>query len=73
MRDVCPGQKWERRSISGASWRPMEVVNVLGNIVELRFLDMPETPDLRCLFSTNMERMLLSEPQGAEYRLVQDA
>jgi hypothetical protein len=70
---VCPGQKWERRSVSGTPWRPVEVVNVLGNVVELRFLDMPDAHDLQRVFSTNIDRMLASVRQSAEYRLVQDA
>ena len=67
------GQKWERRSVPGAQWRPVEVVNVLGNVAELRFLDMPDAPDLQRVFSTNMDRMLSSVRQSAEYRFVQDA
>jgi hypothetical protein len=73
MRNLSPGQKWERRSVSGAPWRPVEVVSVLGNVVELRFLDMPDAPDLQRVFSTNMDRMLSSVRQSAEYRFVQDA
>jgi len=73
MRNLCPGQKWERRSVSSAPWRPVEVVNVQGNVVELRFLDMPDAPDLQRVFSTNMDRMLSSVRQSAEYRFVQDA
>jgi hypothetical protein len=70
---VYRGQKWERRSVSGTPWRPVEVVNVLGNVAELRFLDMPDAHDLQRVFSTNMDRMLSSVRQSAEYRLVQNA
>jgi hypothetical protein len=73
MRNLYPGQKWERRSVTGTPWRPVEVVNVLGNVVELRFLDMPGASDLQRVFSTNIDRMLSSVRQSAEYRLVQSA
>jgi hypothetical protein len=56
-----------------APWRPVEVVNVLGNVVELRFLGMPDAHDLQRVFSTNIDRMLSRVRQSAEYRLVQDA
>jgi hypothetical protein len=66
------GQKWERRSVPDVPWRPVEVVNVLGNVVELRFLDMPDAHDLLRVFSTNIDRMLSSARQSAEYRLLRD-
>ena len=55
--------------------RPIEVVNVLADEVELRFLDMPDASDLERVFSTKHEQML-SRPnhsQGPAYRLVRDA
>jgi hypothetical protein len=73
MPNLYPGQKWERRSVSGTPWRPVEVVNVIGSVVELRFLDMPGTSDLQRVFSTNIDRMLSSVRQNAEYRLIRDA
>jgi hypothetical protein len=74
MLSVKPGQNWERRSISGAPWRPIEVVNVLADTIELRFLDMPDAPDLQRVFSTKVEQMLLSPDhrQGPEYRFIRD-
>ena len=75
MLSVKPGQNWERRSISGAPWRPIEVVNVQGDEVELRYLDMPHAPDLGRVFSTTLEQLLSgpNQRQGPEYRFVRDA
>jgi hypothetical protein len=53
MLRVKPRQIWERCSISGAVWRPLEVINVLGDQAELRFLDMPHASDLERAFTTS--------------------
>jgi hypothetical protein len=75
MLSIRPGQSWKRRSVPGADWRPVEVVNVLGAVVELRFLDMPGATDLQRVFSTNQRQMLLGTKrrQGPEYKFVRDA
>jgi hypothetical protein len=42
--------------------------------VELKFLDMPDAPDLERVFSTSQQQMLAAEPsQGPEYKFVRDA
>jgi len=75
MLSIRPRQNWKRRSIAGAPWRPVEVVNTAGDAVELRFLDMPDAPDLERVFSTNRQQMLLGTEhrQGPEYEFVRDA
>jgi hypothetical protein len=74
MSSVKPGQTWERRSTPDAHWRPIEVVNVLGNDVELRFSDMPNAPDLERVFSTKLEQMLSgpAHRQGPHYRIIRE-
>jgi hypothetical protein len=74
MLSIKPGQNWERRSIPGAPWRLVEVVNVAGEQVELRFLDVPDAPDLERVFSTNLQQMRLAPDhrQGPEYKFVRD-
>jgi hypothetical protein len=44
--DVKPGQVWEIRSNSNSPWKEARVVNVLGDEVELQYLDMPGATDL---------------------------
>jgi hypothetical protein len=68
MLNVRPGQTWQRRSIPGAPWRPVEVINVLFDAVELRFLDLPHAPDLERTFATSRSRLLAGGGQGIEYR-----
>jgi hypothetical protein len=74
MSTVKPGQTWERRSTPGAHWRLIEVVNVVGDDVELRFSDMPNAPNLERVFSTKLEQVLLgpAHRQGPEYRIIRD-
>jgi hypothetical protein len=72
MLTVKPGQIWQRKSIEGAPWREMEVVNV-GAEVELRFLDMPNAPDVKSVISTTVGRMLAGSKGGpCKYRLVRE-
>jgi len=72
MSDVKPGQIWERQSTPGAPWRRVRVENVLTDEVELRYLDLPQTPDLEQIFSTSRTHMLAGggHGQGAAYRIV---
>jgi hypothetical protein len=74
MTDVKPGQIWERQSMPNAPWRPVEVVNVLFDQVELRFLDMPDAPDLSRTFSTSTQQMLSGRfsGAGAKYRFIRE-
>jgi hypothetical protein len=74
MLSIKPGQNWERRSMPGAPWRPVDVVNVAGEEVELWFLDMPDAPDLERVFSTNPQQMRLAPDHGhgPEYKLVRN-
>jgi hypothetical protein len=67
-----PGQVWDRESIPGAPRRPVEVVNVLLNQVELRFLDMANAPELQRVFSTGVEQMLSPRGRGAKYRFIRN-
>ena len=39
MLRVKPGQIWDRCRFPGDAWRPVEVINVLGDEAEVRFLD----------------------------------
>ena len=68
MPNVKPGQIWELQSIPNAPWRPVEVVNVLGDNVELRFLDMPDAPDLERVISTSAQHTLSGTFSGAAGR-----
>jgi hypothetical protein len=71
MLSVRPSQVWERTSIPGASPRELEVVNVLANQVKLRYLDMPNAPDLERVISTTVDRMLSESNSGlAQYKFV---
>ena len=74
MLTVKPGQVWQRKSIEGAPWREMEVVNVgIVHEVELRFLDMPSAPDLERVISTTVDRMLAGSNGGpSQYRFVRE-
>jgi hypothetical protein len=72
MLTVKPGQIWQRKSIEGAPWRDMEVLNVgIVHEVELRFLDMPSAPDVKRVISTTVDRMLAGSSGGpSKYRFV---
>jgi hypothetical protein len=72
MLRVKPGQIWDRCSIAGAAWRPLEVVNVLGDQAEVRFLDMPQASDLERAFTTSCRHMLVGSRAPSRYRLRRD-
>lgn len=55
MPDVKPGQVWETRSNAKRAWRPVQVINVHGNQVELQYLDLPGTPVLQTTFAVSAE------------------
>jgi hypothetical protein len=65
MPEVVPDQIWETNTETG--WRRAQVVDVLGDQVTLKYLDMPEAPDLARSFTIDRVRML-NEPH--RYRLV---
>jgi hypothetical protein len=74
MLSVKPGQIWERRAMSGAPWRPVRVENVVADEVELRYLDMPNVPELQQVFTTSLTRMFASEANlGPEYRYASES
>jgi len=57
MLTVKPGQIWQRKSIEGAPWREMEVVNVgMIHEVELRFLDVPSAPFISSIQAATARR-----------------
>jgi hypothetical protein len=72
MLRVKPGQIWDRSSIAGAAWRPVEVLNVLGDQAEVRFLDMPHASDLERVITTSCRHMLVGSQAPSRYRLRQD-
>jgi hypothetical protein len=43
--DVQLGQVWETRSTPKKAWRPVQVIKVVGDQIELQFLDLPGAPD----------------------------
>jgi hypothetical protein len=63
--EVKPDQVWEIKAENG--WRRAQVINVLGNEVELKYLDMSDAPDLARSLGANRIQML-GEPN--RYRLV---
>ena len=75
MSDLKPGQNWERQSTPGAQWRPVSVVSIQLEEVELRFLDMPAASDLERVFSTTRKYMLAAKDHslGAAYRFVSES
>jgi hypothetical protein len=63
--DVTRDQIWEIHT--DTVWRRAQVINVLGNDVELKYLDMPEVSDLARSFRADRVRML-NEPN--RYRII---
>jgi len=58
MADVNPHQVWEKYSKSDNRWRPVRVVNVLGDEIEIQYLDMPCVSDVARTRRASRERML---------------
>ena len=69
MLNVRPGQQWEVYSENADRWRPVRVVDILGNEVELRYLDMPGHSDLARILRAKRENMLTD---ARKYRLIAD-
>ena len=69
MLNVRLGQQWEVYSDSADRWRPVRVVNVFGNEVELQYLDMPGHSDLARTLRAKRESMLTD---AKRYRLIAD-
>ena len=68
MLRVKPGQIWDHYSRPGAVGRQVEVINVLGDQVELRFLDMTRATDLERSFTTSGLHMLIGSRAPSSYR-----
>ena len=69
MLDVRSNQIWETCKDTRSTWRRVRVVNVLGDTVDLEYLDAPSVPDPEKIFTTTQSRMLAS---NAPYRFVSD-
>jgi hypothetical protein len=69
MPDVKPHQVWEVYSKGENRWSRTCVVNVLGDEVELQYLDMPTVPDVARTERASRARMLSDQ---RVYRLVAD-
>jgi hypothetical protein len=72
MLRVKPGQIWDRCRFPGDAWRPVEVINVLGDEAEVRFLDMPQATDFERAFATSCRHMLIGSRAPSRYRLRKD-
>jgi hypothetical protein len=70
MLDVKPGQIWKVRSNAKDAWRRAYVVDVLGDIVELEYLDVSEVFDMHQMLVTSRSAMLLT---AANYQFVTHA
>jgi len=58
MLDVKPGQVWKVRPRGEEVWRPVRVVNVVLDIVELEYLDRCEVPMSEKIFAVDRSEML---------------
>ena len=70
MDDVRSNQIWETCKDAKSAWRRVKVINVLGDTVDLEYLDTPGAPSLERIFTTTQSRMLAT---NAPYRFVSDA
>jgi hypothetical protein len=68
MHDVRSDQIWETCKDRKSTWRRVKVINVLGDTVDLEYLDAPGDPER--IFTTTQSRMLAT---NAPYRFVSDA
>jgi hypothetical protein len=68
MDDVRSDQIWETCKDTKSTWRRVKVINVLGDTVDLEYLDAPGDPE--SIFTTTQSRMLAT---NAPYRFVSDA
>lgn len=69
MSDVRPNQVWDVYSNHDDRWRPVRVLNVLSDEVELQYLDMPGVSDLARTMRVSRAHMLHNQ---TAYRLVTD-
>ena len=67
MLDVRPGQIWKVRSRANDDWRAVYVVDVVGEIVELEYLDVSEVFDMHQTLTSSRSAMLLT---AANYQFV---
>jgi hypothetical protein len=70
MHDVRSDQIWETCKDAKSTWRRVKVINVLGDTVDLEYLDAPGAPNPERIFTTTQSRMLAT---NAPYRFVRDA
>jgi hypothetical protein len=70
MLDVKTGQIWKIRSRGNGEWRRAYVVDVLGDIVELEYLDVGGVFDMHQTLTTTRSAMLLT---AANYQFVDRA
>jgi hypothetical protein len=68
MHDVRSDQIWETCKDTKSTWRRVKVINVLGDTVDLEYLDAAADPER--IFTTTQSRMLAT---NAPYRFVSDA
>lgn len=69
MKDVRSDQIWETCKDTKSQWRRVKVIAVLGDTVDLEYLDAPRAPDPERIFTTTQSRMLAT---NAPYRFVSD-
>jgi hypothetical protein len=62
MQEPNMGQEWSVYSDDEKRWRPVRIVNVLGEEVEVQYLDMTGVPDLARTQTFSRSRML-SQPK----------
>ena len=66
--DIAPGQRWEIALNADGHWRPVEIVTVLRDEVQVRYLDMGSAPDKMRVKALSRRQMLENKtryrPQG---------
>jgi hypothetical protein len=50
---VRPGQIWKTALLPKRAWRPVQVIQVVGDQVELEYLDLPGVPNLQKTFTVS--------------------
>jgi hypothetical protein len=68
MQTVRPHQEWDVKLLGQGDWRRARVINVLGEQVEIQFLDASHLPDLARTVTIRASAM----NNRAMYRLVSD-
>lgn len=68
--EINPAQRWEIALNADGHWRPVQVINVSGDQVEVLYLDMGTAPELMRAFTLSRRQMLENKKR---FRLVQTA